>query len=63
MKEHGKYHGFNIRVLYYDELSPKLKDGPHTTDNILWNVITLYYHDYIEELEELKTNPKMKGNS
>jgi len=54
MKEHGKYHGFNIRVLYYDELSPKLKDGPHTTDIILWNVITLYYHDYIEELEEFK---------
>jgi Asp-tRNA(Asn)/Glu-tRNA(Gln) amidotransferase B subunit len=53
MKEHGKHHGFNIRVLYYDELSPKLKLG-YTTDCILWNVITLYYHEYTDVLDEMK---------
>lgn len=53
MKEHGHHHGFNIRVLYYDELSPKLKAG-FTTDCILWNVITFYYHECFEELEDLK---------
>ena len=53
MKEHGHHHGFNIRVLYYDELSPKLKVG-FTTDCILWNVITFYYHECFDELEDLK---------
>jgi Asp-tRNA(Asn)/Glu-tRNA(Gln) amidotransferase B subunit len=53
MKEHGHHHGFNIRVLYYDELSPKLKVG-YTTDCILWNVITLYYHEYTDVLDEIK---------
>ena len=53
MKEHGHHHGFNIRVLYYEESSPKLKIGM-TTDAILWNVITLYYHEYFDELEDLK---------
>lgn len=53
MKEHGHHHGFNIRVLYYDELSPKLKEG-FTTDCILWNVITFYYHECFDELEDLK---------
>lgn len=56
MKEHGHHHGFNVRVLYYDELTPKLKNGM-TTDVILWNVITLYYHEYFDELEEIKRNP------
>lgn len=53
MKEHGHHHDFNIRVLYYDELSPKLKLGM-TTDVILWNVITFYYHECFDELEGLK---------
>ena len=53
MKEHGYHHGFNIRVLYYDELSPKLKHGM-TTDVILWNVITFYFHECFDELEDLK---------
>jgi len=55
MKEHGHHHGFNIRVLYYDELSPKLKLGD-TTDCILWNVITLYYHEYTDVLDEMKND-------
>jgi aspartyl-tRNA(Asn)/glutamyl-tRNA(Gln) amidotransferase subunit B len=53
MKEHGHHHGFNLRVLYYDELSPKLKLG-YTTDCILWNTITFYYHECFDELEDLK---------
>jgi Asp-tRNA(Asn)/Glu-tRNA(Gln) amidotransferase B subunit len=48
MKEHGHHHNFNLRVLYYDDGSPKLKYGS-TTDCILWNVITLYYHEYVDE--------------
>ena len=54
MEEHGHYHGFNIRVLYYDEATPKLKEGPLTTDVLLWNAIVLYYHEYDEVLDEIK---------
>jgi len=54
MKEHGHHHGFNIRVLYYDELSPKLKDGTLTTDVILWNAITLYCNEYDDVLEDMR---------
>lgn len=53
MKTHGDYHEFNIRALYYEEPTPKVKDG-YTTDVILWNVITLYYHEYTDVLEEMK---------
>lgn len=55
METNGHYYGFNIRVLYYDEPTPKLMDG-HTTESILWNVITLYYHEYTDVLEEMKKN-------
>lgn len=44
---------FNIRVLYFDERTPNLKPGS-TTDVILWNIITLYYHECFEELEDMK---------
>lgn len=44
---------FNIKVLYYDELSPKLKLGM-STDILLWNAIVFYYHECHDELEELK---------
>ena len=62
MKEYGHHYDFNIRVLYYEEPTPKLKEGM-TSDVILWNVITLYYHEYFEELEEkLKTSkPTITG--
>lgn len=53
MKTHGDYHEFYIRTLYYDEPTPKLKEG-YTTDSILWNVITLYYHEYTNVLDDLK---------
>lgn len=53
MKEHG-HHGFNIRVLYYDEGVPKLKEATYTTDVLLWNAITLYYHEYTDVLEDIK---------
>jgi Asp-tRNA(Asn)/Glu-tRNA(Gln) amidotransferase B subunit len=56
MKEYGHHYDFNIRVLYYEEPTPKLKEGM-TSDVILWNVITLYYHEYFEELEEIKKTP------
>lgn len=55
MKEHGHYHGFNIRALYYDEATPKLKSGPLTTDVLLWNAIVLYYHEYDDVLEEIRS--------
>jgi hypothetical protein len=55
METNGHHHGFNIRTLYYDEPTPKLMDG-HTTESILWNVITLYYHEYTDVLEEMKKN-------
>lgn len=53
MKTHGHHHGFNIRVLYYEESTPKIKVG-YTTDAILWNVITLYYHEYTDVLDDMK---------
>jgi Asp-tRNA(Asn)/Glu-tRNA(Gln) amidotransferase B subunit len=56
MKEHGHHHNFYVRVLYYESNVPHLKDGA-TTDIILWNIITLYYNEYFEELEEIKKNP------
>ena len=53
MKELGKYHGFNIRPLYYEAGVPHLKEG-YTTDILLWNVITYYYHEYIDILDQMK---------
>ena len=53
MKEHGHYHNFNLRTLYYNEPTPKIKEG-NTTESILWNVITLYYHEYTDVLDEMK---------
>ena len=53
MKELGSHHGFNIRVLYYDENVPGLKDGM-STDVLLWNIITYYYHEYTDILDEMK---------
>lgn len=53
MKTHGDYHGFNIRTLYYDEPTPKVKEE-YTTDAILWNVVTLYYHEYTDVLDDMK---------
>lgn len=53
MKTHGHHHDFNIRTLYYDEPTPKIKIG-YTTDAILWNVITLYYHEYTDVLDDMK---------
>ncbi len=44
---------FNIRLLYYDELSPKIKTG-ESTDVLLWNIVTLYYHEYFEVIDEMK---------
>lgn len=53
MKELGRYHDFNIRVLYYDENVPGLKEGL-STDILLWNIITYYYHEYTDILDEMK---------
>jgi Asp-tRNA(Asn)/Glu-tRNA(Gln) amidotransferase B subunit len=53
VKENGHHYGFNIRALYYDEPTPKIRMG-FTTEDVLWNAITLYYHEYSEELEEMK---------
>jgi len=53
MKTHSHHHDFNIRTLYYDEPTPKIKEG-FTTDAILWNVITLYYHEYTDVLDDMK---------
>lgn len=53
MEAYGSHYEFNIRVLYYSEPTPKLRIG-FTTDDILWNVITLCYHEYFDELEEMK---------
>jgi Asp-tRNA(Asn)/Glu-tRNA(Gln) amidotransferase B subunit len=53
MKELGSHHGFNIRVLYYDENVPGLKEGM-STDVLLWNIITYYYHEYTDILDEMK---------
>lgn len=53
METNGHHHEFNIRTLYYEEPTPKIKSG-YTTDAILWNVITLYYHEYIDVLDEMK---------
>lgn len=53
MKELGSHRGFNIRVLYYDENVPGLKEGL-STDILLWNIITYYYHEYTDILDEMK---------
>lgn len=53
MKKHEDYHGFNIRTLYYDEPTPKLK-LEFRTDAILWNVITLCYYEYTDVLDDMK---------
>ena len=55
MKQHGHHHDFNIRTLYYEEGTPKIKEATYTTDVLLWNAITLYYHEYTDVLEEIKT--------
>lgn len=57
MKELGRYHDFNIRVLYYEENSPKLKEGL-STDILLWNIITYYYHEYTDILDSMKESFK-----
>lgn len=53
MKEHGHHHNFYLRTLYYDEPTPKLKKAL-STESILWDVITLHYHEYSNILDEMK---------
>lgn len=58
MKELGRYHNFNIRVMYYEgRNSPGLKEGL-STDILLWNIITLYYHEYTDILDSMKESFK-----
>jgi Asp-tRNA(Asn)/Glu-tRNA(Gln) amidotransferase B subunit len=57
MKELGRYHDFNIRVLYYEGNVPGLKYG-NSTDILLWNIITLYYHEYTDILDSMKESFK-----
>ncbi len=58
MKELGRYHDFNIRVMYYEgRNSPGLKDGA-STDILLWNIITLYYYEYTDILDSMKESFK-----
>lgn len=58
MKELGRYHNFNIRVMYYEgRNSPGLKSGA-STDILLWNIITLYYHEYTDILDSMKESFK-----
>lgn len=61
METHGHHHDFNIRTLYYDEPTPKLMEG-YTTESILWNVVTLYFHEYTDVLDEMKKNLTSTSN-
>lgn len=57
MEDNGRYHELYVRLLYYDERTPKharLDGSVPMTSWILWNLIVFYYHEYAEYLSDWK---------
>lgn len=47
MEDNGRYYDFYVRLLYYEERTPKgvMPGEVPLTTFILWNLVVFYYHE------------------